>query len=73
MAQMSMPGAIESSKHYESLRAFQKDQPKMAANGWSVQTVHTVKIADSFMQRALHRHASDEVDVRYLRQAWPTT
>lgn len=69
---MSMPGAIESSKHYESMGAFRKDAPKMAARGWRVQAVQTVKGADSFIQRLLHRHASDEFDVRYLRPEWPT-
>jgi hypothetical protein len=70
---MSMPGAVESSKHYESRGAFQKDQPKMAASGWSVQAVQTVKGVDSLMQRTFHRHAPDELNVRYMRPAWPTT
>ena len=70
---MSMPGAIESSKHYENMGAFQKDQPKMAAIGWSVQGVQKVKGADSFMQRTFHLHAPDEFDVRYMRPEWPRT
>ena len=68
---MSMPGAIESSKRYESLDSFHKDEVRMIARGWTTRAVRSIKVDGTFLQRIFHRHAATQVDVRYQRPDWP--
>jgi hypothetical protein len=68
---MAMPGAIETSKHYDTMASFRKDEQKMNANGWSTQTIQRLRVPAGLLRRLLRRRAPDKVDVRYLRENWP--
>ena len=66
---MSMPGAIEMSRHYASYRSFERDQAEMAEQGWSLEGFHVAERAGGFLGMFGRRRR--EVDAHYLRDDFP--
>lgn len=67
---MSMPGAIEMSRHYASYRSFERDQAAMAEQGWSLEGVHIAERPGGLLGMLGMRRR--EVDAHYLRDQFPT-
>lgn len=67
---MSMPGAIEMSRHYGSMRAFQRAQPEMAEDGWTLESFNVSERPSGLLARIGLGHQT--VDAHYLRGDWPT-
>ena len=65
-----MPGAIKTSRHYSSQRAFKRDQHAMEAEGWALENIHeSDRPGGLFAFLGLGRQP---VDVDYVRDEWPT-
>ena len=67
---MSMPGAIEMSRHYGSYRSFERDQAEMAEHGWSLEGFHVAERSGGF--RGMLGMRRREVDAHYVRDEFPT-
>ena len=67
-----MPGGIDSSKRYSSLRNFARDERSMIRRGWTTQRISLRDRPLSLAQRLFRRPAGVTVDAHYLRHEWPT-
>lgn len=73
MAGAALPGGVLSSKRYQSMASFQKDEERMIRSGWTTQGVRRIAVRANFLQRLLRRGGADKFDVRYARPDWPHT